>query len=240
MSESITSRFRAVKQEWDAYCDHPKCEQLHQNRSRFHWVRLPSGETWHNVIRTEWIIIDAVTGQRAGGMLSDAYDTRRNAVLAIRTFGPGELLEEQRLLDAFDAGQLHDDEAVDCDDCGGTGSVPAEASAMVDGDDDDGHAACPSCVRDERADMIAPVRPLFRDCGDERTVDGSTVRVLESTANLTGSFYASGLDTPEQVRNVLTSLTLDAQELDGDYGHARIAMAFADGVRRHLEYVKAV
>jgi hypothetical protein len=46
-----------------------------------------------------------------------------------------------------------------CDDCGGTGSVPADASAMVDGTDDDGHAACPSCNAD--AAVVDSWEPTF-------------------------------------------------------------------------------
>ena len=223
---SVSSRFRVELDPLITSCEHPKCEQLHRNRARFKWVSLPNGQSWHEVVRTEWIIIDNVTDERAPGELSNAFDTRRDALRAIDTFGVSTLrdIEESEARMAS--------RAASCTDCGDTGSVPAEASSMVDGIDADGHDACPSCtVRDERADMISPQPKLFRDCGDETTVDGHTMRALEATAWMAGHTYSSGLDTPEQVRDVITSVTLEAQELDADYGHARIAMAFARGVQ---------
>ena len=82
------SRYSVQRQTWEAYCEHENCAVLHIH-PRFTKAVDGLGRRFHVVVRTEWIVIDANTGERANGWLSDTYDTRRNAMADIRQ-------EEQR------------------------------------------------------------------------------------------------------------------------------------------------
>jgi len=80
------SRYSVQRQTWDAYCEHEKCAVLHIH-PRFAKAVDGWGRRFHVVVRTEWIIIDAETGERAkDNWLCDAYDTRRNAVAGLRWY----------------------------------------------------------------------------------------------------------------------------------------------------------
>lgn len=67
-------KYKVYKQEWEEYCEHPKCSVLHRNRRKFHWVFRHGGDPLHIVIRREWIVVNE-NGDRMG----DAYPTAREA-----------------------------------------------------------------------------------------------------------------------------------------------------------------
>lgn len=84
MDKTNPDRYKIVKQVWDRPCEHPECETLHRNRSRFKWVTISQAldgrshfVSWHDVQAHEWIILDKDTDERAfdGG----AYDTKSEA-----------------------------------------------------------------------------------------------------------------------------------------------------------------
>jgi hypothetical protein len=84
------ARYVPYLQKWEGYCDHDKCETLHANSRRYRWETASAGNRYHVVTRSEWIVIDTTTGERAdndptvfGSDLSDAYETKREAVAAI-------------------------------------------------------------------------------------------------------------------------------------------------------------
>lgn len=53
-------RFRVEKTIMESYCEHEKCEQLHQ---RFMNEKdINTGKWFHMTKRTEWMVVDAETG----------------------------------------------------------------------------------------------------------------------------------------------------------------------------------
>jgi hypothetical protein len=82
-------RYVAHLQQWNGYCDHPKCETLHASSSRYRWETASAGNRFHVVPRTEWIIVDTSTGERVTrepgeySQLTDAFETKREAVAVI-------------------------------------------------------------------------------------------------------------------------------------------------------------
>lgn len=91
------SRYIPFRDEWTEPCQHPKCEVLHRNTRRFGWLtnidgnRIVAGRmngsgctSWHEVTRSEWVVMDTTTGDRADHRdLCDPFDTKRDAVRAI-------------------------------------------------------------------------------------------------------------------------------------------------------------
>ena len=99
------ARYVPFREEWEDQCEHPLCKRLHANQNRFNWAtahipaRLIDGvnhpaytDRWHKVLRSEWIIIDTETGERASdSWLSETFDTRRDAVRAIAAMSRKEV-----------------------------------------------------------------------------------------------------------------------------------------------------
>lgn len=73
------------KEDYTVPCDHPLCERLHRNRRRFLWVTDTLGNSWHEVKRRGWHVIDAETGERSHAV-PDEYETRREAAAALASW----------------------------------------------------------------------------------------------------------------------------------------------------------
>lgn len=92
--------YSVVKQEYEVPCDHPMCPVLHKHLAQYRYdtpqwetyydshgiERLVHSTRYHMKTNREWVIIDDATGERANDPLSDAFNTKREALHAIATF----------------------------------------------------------------------------------------------------------------------------------------------------------
>lgn len=75
ITEDAAFKYEIVKEEWQPDgldCEHPLCERFHTNG-------CPE-PAW----RTEWVIIDKQTGERADFNYGETYKLRRDAVAALK------------------------------------------------------------------------------------------------------------------------------------------------------------
>ena len=80
-------RYIIVKAEAERPCRHPLCGQLHvrQVRDLLSWKGVSVAQfradpdEWHMITDTGWLIIDTTTGERPNGMMSDWFETKREA-----------------------------------------------------------------------------------------------------------------------------------------------------------------